>query len=127
MRGSMRSAQNSLDAVQTLPHHDAVAPDNDHADLVLLGRGDNLHRVVQDNVHELIIAAKYSDNVPVRRQLQVQALLHELPEVGPRSGLRHDWKLLPAQICDPMSAYGATIALVRELEPKWLRNSPFAT
>merc|ERR1719396_170589 len=79
----------SLHAVEALPHHDAVTTDDDHADLVLLSRGDNLNRVVEHNVHELIVAAEHTDDVPVGSQLQVEALLHELPQVHTGAGLRH--------------------------------------
>merc|ERR1719359_1941786 len=78
----------SLHPVQAFPHHDAVAPDDNHAYLVLLCRRDNLHCIVQDDVHELIVATEHADDVAVRVQLQVKPLLHELPQVCSSSCLR---------------------------------------
>lgn len=41
-------------------------PDHHHADLVLLGGGDDFHRVVQDDVHELVVTCNSTSYGRVR-------------------------------------------------------------
>merc|ERR1719446_1310423 len=81
----------SLHAVEAFPHHDTVTSNDDHADLILLCGRHNLNRVVEHNVHELVISTQNPHDVPVRVQLQVQALLHKLSQISSCACLGHHW------------------------------------
>eukprot|EP00927_Polykrikos_kofoidii_P068483 TRINITY_DN63849_c0_g1_i1.p1 TRINITY_DN63849_c0_g1~~TRINITY_DN63849_c0_g1_i1.p1 ORF type:complete len:122 (-),score=9.72 TRINITY_DN63849_c0_g1_i1:2-367(-) len=93
-------ADGSLYPVEALPHHDAVAPDHHHPDLVLFSGIYDLDSVVQHNVHELIVPAQNADNVSVRRQFQVQPLLHELPQISTSSSLGSHCSATAAAPCE---------------------------
>merc|ERR1711907_194288 len=64
-----------VDTVQALPHLNAVATDDDHANVVLLRGAHDLDGVVQDDVHELVVTAKGSNDVAVPVHLDVETLL----------------------------------------------------